>query len=189
MLDTWVCKHTLIICDAYCFCTATVVAWTCLNVMFYRRKLPVLIWTIVGLLPSLSPPPPFLAHAWETFLYTCSAVSCPTSNFIKNCTLEIIFQPWLQINFCLSNCVLWAIVCCQLLSPPEVVFSCTIFTLHSLSQVVWLNLGHMLVYAYNCGTLQQLQIFLSNFSSCTCISCSVGFNQFEYCCKNKYCVK
>jgi hypothetical protein len=37
-------------------------------------------------------------------LCTCSAVTCPTSNFIKNFTLEKIFQPWLQINFFLSNC-------------------------------------------------------------------------------------
>jgi hypothetical protein len=106
--------------------------------------------------------------------------------FLKNCTLGIIFQPWLQINFCLLIVLLSAVSYCHHL---KLIFSYTMFTVHSLSQVVWLNLGNLLVYSYDCGTLQPVQNFMSDLTSCTCMSCSVGFIRFEYCCKNKYCVK
>ena len=62
-------------------------------------------------------------------------------------------------------------------------------TLHHGVSKVWLNSGHLLVHSYNFGTFQPLQIFLSNFTSYARMSCNVGFNQFEYCCKNKDCVK
>jgi len=41
MLDNWDYKHTLRICNTYCFSMASLVAWMCLNVMC---TLPVLCW-------------------------------------------------------------------------------------------------------------------------------------------------
>ena len=171
-------------CDTSCFSTATMVAWMRISVVLYICTLPVLIWISVSLLNSLSTLPPFFAHAWETFSCSCFAVSCRTSNFMNNCTLEIIFQPWLQINFCLSNCILRGPLSVVSYYHHLKVFLATIWAKwYGQTWVICMCIPVIVLLCSHC------KFFLSNLTSCTCMSCSVGFHQFEYFCKNKYFVK